>query len=296
VRVKFRPIEVEPDLVQVWIVSEAAVCKLENQYDEVQVLSKHQGMEFVGAEAKTPLTGHIVPIAAASFLDSHHGTGLVYSSPSGSPQDYMAFKEAQRDGRLPQELKVINTVLFKDKKGQEIRIDGECPAAAKIAKYGIKTSTNADLEKCKQELYKEEHYGGVLVNVGEFSDIPIRHAKDKIHAALVGCKLGGTLYEPSRRAVTRAGQPVIVARLRGQWFLNYSGVDTSRKLTRCWIIWSTCHHTSRLHRKKRWSGLNAAPVHGVVASERNCHKTQNGLWSLYLTQLSTRFSTPCRSS
>lgn len=227
-RVKLQPMEHIPGFTQIWLVGEAAVCKLENQYNDVSVLSWHEGKEFVGAKAKTPLTGHVVPIADASFLDPRHGTGLVYSSPAGSPHDYVALKEAQKEGRLSAEIKVINTVVIKDKKGGVIQF-GECYAADKVAKYNIKTSTDPRLEECKQELYKEEHYGGMLTDVGDYSGIPIKKAKDAIHASLVAQRLGGTFHETSRRAETRAGQPVIVARLQGQWFLNYAGAEAKSK-------------------------------------------------------------------
>merc|ERR1719264_1604563 len=99
--------------------------------------------------ANTPLTGHVVPVAEAAFIDPRHGTGLVYSSPAGSPHDYMALKEAQKEGRLPADVKVINTVAIRDMKDKQrpvMAFVGECYAADKVAKYNITMSTDPRLE------------------------------------------------------------------------------------------------------------------------------------------------------
>lgn len=214
-----------PGYVQTWLVGKLAVAKLQYQFDDVKVLSEHKGAEFVGRTLRTPLTNRDVPLTATSFLDPRHGTGLVYSSHAGSPHDFMALKEAQAEGRVIKDIKVINTVKTKDKKGKITEYND------KVQKFKITKSTDPKLEECKQEVYKEEHYGGVLDGdaVGTFAGTPIKSVKDAVHKALVEAKLGGTLYETSRRAVTRANDMVIVANLRGQWFLDYSSPEVKTK-------------------------------------------------------------------
>ncbi|MFT4261637.1 MAG: leucine--tRNA ligase [Candidatus Woesearchaeota archaeon] len=215
---------------QTWIVGIQAYEKLRYQYEGVELIKTLKGEELIGQEYITPLIDREVIVASASFIDENHGMGIVYSSPAGSPHDYMGLVEARNDGRLPKEVKVINTVDTKDKKGNKIEWDGECPAHHMIKKYSIKNSTDPKLEDAKQELYKLEHYGGVLNSeCGEFAGIPIKHAKEKVTQALIKQKLGGILLETSRRAKTRSGNNVIVANLEGQWFLDYSKDKTKRK-------------------------------------------------------------------
>ena len=216
---------------QVWIVAQAAQEKIMHQFDEVKVISKHKGSEFVGETCITPLIDREIIVANATFLDPKHGTGLAYSSPAGSPHDYIALQEAKQEKRLPQELQVIVTVTTTDKKGNSIVYDEECGAAAKNKKFGVKSSKDHDaLEKAKQELYKEEHYGGKLNDAcGVFAGTPISVAKEKVKQVLIEKNLGNTLLETSRRAVTRGGSDVIVANLEGQWFLDYTKEEVKKK-------------------------------------------------------------------
>ena len=215
---------------QIWIVDEQAVVKLEHQFDEVKILSKHTGSEFLEQVVTTPLTQREVKIYDANFLDPNHGTGIAYSSPAGSPHDFMGLIDAKKEGRVPQDLEPIVSVETQDKKGNTIEYKGSCAAEDKCNKFKITNSTDPKLEEAKAELYKEEHYGGKLNSVaGEFEGMFIKQAKDKVKDKLIDVNLAGTFYETSRRATTRAGDNVIVACLDGQWFLNYKEQETKKK-------------------------------------------------------------------
>lgn len=215
---------------QTWIVDKEAVVKLEHQFDEVKVLSEHRGEEFLDKVCITPLIDREVVIYDADFLDPNHGTGIAYSSPAGSPHDFMGLQDAKKEGRVPSELRPIVSVETTDKKGNIIEYKGSCAAEDKCLKFDITSSTDPKLEDAKQELYKEEHYGGKLNSeAGEFAGMHIKQAKDKVKEKLVGLNLAGTFYETSRRAVTRGGDKVLVACLDGQWFLNYKNQETKDK-------------------------------------------------------------------
>ncbi len=215
---------------KIWIVSKPAYEKIKHQFQNTKIESEIRGEELLGRTYSTPFINREVPIASASFIDSNHGTGMVYSSPAGSPHDYMGVVQARNDGRLPKDLQIIQTVITKDKKGQIIHWNGECAAHHMVTKYGITSIDDEKLEDAKQALYKLEHYGGVLNELcGEWKNIPIKHAKEKITQALVDAKLGGIFYDTSRRAVTRSQKPVIVAVLQGQWFLDYTHPDVKAK-------------------------------------------------------------------
>lgn len=217
---------------QTWIVSKDTLVKLKHQMDDVKVVEENvDPKKYIGKYAITPLTNREVIIASANFIDSRHGTGIVYSSPAGAPHDWMALKEAKEEGRVPKDVEVLVTVDTFDKKKNKIEYSASCPAEDKINKFGAKTSNDEkELEQAKQELYKEEHYGGKLNHLcGEFEGLPIKFAKDKVQEKLIELNLGGTLYETSRRAVTRSGNEVIVANLDGQWFLDYSKPKIKQK-------------------------------------------------------------------
>ena len=215
---------------QTWIVDKEAVVKLEHQFDEVKVISEHKGEEFLDKVCITPLIDREVVIYDADFLDPNHGTGIAYSSPAGSPHDFMGLQDAKKEGRVPEDLVPIVSVETTDKKGNIIEYKGSCAAEDKCLKFNITSSTDPKLEDAKQELYKEEHYGGKLNSeAGEFAGMYIKQAKDKVKEKLVGLNLAGTFYETSRRAVTRGGDKVLVACLDGQWFLNYKNQETKDK-------------------------------------------------------------------
>ena len=213
------------------IIGKEALIKLQYQFDNIKVLTDINPKELIGKRVITPLINREVGIAKASFLDAKHGTGIVYSSPAGAPHDFIALIEAQKEKRIGSDVVVINTVNCFDKKGNQITYKGSCPAEDKILKYTVTNAKDEEgLEKAKTELYKEEHYGGILNELcGEFEGIPIKHAKEKILKALIHNKKGGVFYETSRRAQTRSGNDVIVANLDGQWFLDYTKEETKSK-------------------------------------------------------------------
>jgi len=208
---------------KIWIVAKDAFNKIKYQFDNVEFISKVEPLLYIGKYVIVPIIDRKVIIADANFLDKNHGTGIAYSSPAGSPQDFISLVEAKNEGRVPKELSVINTVNTFDKNGKQIIYKGSCPAEDKILKFEIRSSLDVEkLENAKVELYKEEHYGGKLnENTGEFNGIFIKHAKDKVKEKLIELGLGGIFLETSRRAITRTGDNVIVANLSGQWFLNY---------------------------------------------------------------------------
>ncbi len=216
---------------KIWIIAKKAIIKINHQYENVEILGDFDIKNILGKSVITPLIEREVPIASAFFIDENHGTGIVYSSPAGAPHDFMALFEAKKDGRIGMDVNVINTVETIDKKGRKIEYIGSCPAEDKIKKFKVESSNDLEkLENAKQELYKEEHYGGKLNdNAGEFSGIPIKFAKEKVKEKLLEKNLGLIFYETSRRAVTRSGGDVIVANLEGQWFLDYTKKETKDK-------------------------------------------------------------------
>ncbi|MFT4313257.1 MAG: leucine--tRNA ligase, partial [Candidatus Woesearchaeota archaeon] len=215
---------------QIWIVTKDVIEKITHQFHGSKILSEHPASEFMSEYVNAPIIEKSIPIIPATFVDPSHGTGVVYSSPAGSPHDFLALQEAIAARKIDT-IDIPLTVTTRDAKGKIIAYGGTCPADDKCQKYSITSSDQSEkIERAKQELYKEEHYGGTLNDqCREFSGLLISHAKPKIFAKLKELHLGGMFYETSRKAWTRSNKPVIVGVLQGQWFLDYSQPEIKEK-------------------------------------------------------------------
>jgi leucyl-tRNA synthetase len=227
---------------QIWIVSKQAQVKIENQFDNVHKISEHIGAEFIKPElsVQVPIINKQVPIYPMEYPDENHGTGIVYSSPADSPHDYIYLFELKFPNKSLSEfgtdpLNLTPITQTKDKKGNEIKYKSNIPAFDKLHKFKIYTvKGNEDkLEQAKEELYKEAHYGAIMINSGEFNNTPLKNnvGANKVKIKLEELQLGGTFYETTRRAYTRNNNQVIVANLNGQWFLDYSNAAVKQKAT-----------------------------------------------------------------
>ncbi|MFT4244665.1 MAG: leucine--tRNA ligase [Candidatus Woesearchaeota archaeon] len=224
----------------IWIVSEASQVKIEHQFDDVEFISKHKGSEFIDKKVVAPITNKVVPVISGDFCDENHATGIVFSSPADSVHDYLHLFEHMFPNRSLEEfqdeepLKLTPITQTFDKKGQEIKYRANIPAYSKLLEYKIYTTKGNEekLEKMKKELYKESHFGAVMINCGEeFNGTPLKNnvGFNKTKQKLEDLGVGGTLYETTRRAQTRGGDNVIVANLSGQWFLDYSSPQIKQK-------------------------------------------------------------------
>ena len=222
----------------VWIVSKASIPKIQNQFDNTKVLSYHKGSEFLEKQVIVPLINKHVPVYPMDYPDENHGTGIVYSSPADSPHDYIYLFELTFPNKSLAEysedpLKLTPITKTVTKKGEEIKYKSGIPAFDKLHKYQIFTvANNAEkLELAKEELYKEAHYGAVMINCGEFDNTPLKNnvGSQAVAKKLIEQNMGGLLFETSRRAYTRSGDIVIVGNLHGQWFLDYSADAVKEK-------------------------------------------------------------------
>lgn len=236
----------EMDLVKlkvegnIWIVSEASQVKIEHQFDDVECISKHKGSEFIDKNVVAPITNKVVPIIRGEFCDENHATGIVFSSPADSVHDYLHLFEHMFPNRSLEEfqdeepLKLTPITQTFDKKGQEIKYKANIPAYSKLLEHKIYTTKGNEekLEEMKKDLYKESHFGAIMINCGEeFNGTPLKNnvGFNKTKQKLQELGIGGTFYETTRRAQTRGGDNVIVANLSGQWFLDYSSQEVKEK-------------------------------------------------------------------
>ena len=225
---------------EVWIVSKKAQVKIENQFDNVFLIDEILGKSLLDKVVITPITNRVVPIYEADFCDENHGTGIVYSSPADSPHDYINLFERLYPNKSlnefldkePLNLKSITKTY--DKKGGVIKYLFDIPAYSKLIEKKIFNTLGNEkkLEEAKQELYKEAHFGSIMINCGEEFDgtkLKNNEAFNKTQKKLKELGLAEKFYETTRRAKTRGGDDVIVANLNGQWFLDYSDEKVKQK-------------------------------------------------------------------
>ncbi len=208
-----------------WIVSEEATIKLMEQDHEIDVRRKLKGKELVNQEAIVPITELKIPIYPATFVDTDHATGIVYSVPAHAPYDYAALADLQQDEETIKDYNLNRDLLREIKPISLITVKGygEFPAVELCKKFGVKSQKDRDkLEKATQTIYKDEFYSGIMrENTGEFKGLKVEKAKDVVADKLRANNLAAEIYETSRKAFCRCGAQVIVAVLQEQYFLNY---------------------------------------------------------------------------
>lgn len=218
---------------QVLIISEKSLIKLQHQYPEaeINVLRSFRGEELVGKVAISPL-GRELLVLPAKFVDADNATGVVYSEPSDAPYDYVALMELKKDpsslaryGIDPSVLDSINPIKI-------IEVPGIADHHAKVAveKYGIQDQTDPRLEEVTREVYREQFYNGkMIVEHPEFAGLSVAEAREKMKRELIARGDAIPFYELNRKAKCRAGGDIIVAKIKGQWFLDYTDPDLKER-------------------------------------------------------------------
>lgn len=218
------------------VVSEKAYVKLAHQYpeDEIRVLGEIQGRELVGRTVTSPI-GVKLLVLPARFVDPDNATGIVYSEPSDAPYDYIALEELRRSKETLREYGVEPSVLDSIKPVKIINVPGVegHHAALLVEKAGITSQMDPRLEEVTASIYKEQYYNGVMiVDDPLVKGLPVREARSKIREKLISEGKAFTFYELNRKAKCRAGGEIIVAKIKGQWFLNYGLKDVKEKTRR----------------------------------------------------------------
>ncbi len=206
---------------EILYISKECAEKLRYQKENVEILEEIKGEEFVGKFADEPVAGRKIPILPAKFVDVDNASGIVYSVPAHAPYDYQALVDIQRNPPEGLEEIVKNIVPIKI---IDIEGYGEYPAKDACEKLGVESQEDYEkLEEATNQVYRDEFYKGILnERCGKFAGMRIRDIKDEVKNFLKERNAAIVIYETSRKAVTRAGNKVIVAVLRDQWFLDYS--------------------------------------------------------------------------
>ncbi len=216
---------------ETWIIAKQAVEKLKLQNIELKVKKEVYGKEFVAKSVTTP-TGLVVPVLPAEFVSEDNGTGVVHSVPAHAPFDLVAIEELKRDEKTLAKYPELKEKTNAIKLISVLRTEGysEFPALDLVTKYNVKTTKQADvLNKITKQLYKDEFYGGKVVNSGEFDGLSDEDAKEKMGEWLEKTGKGYHIYETSRSAKCRCNGKVIAAVMKDQWFLDFNAKGWKEK-------------------------------------------------------------------
>lgn len=206
-----------------WIVAKKALEKLGLQGKSGEHESPLDVSVLLAQHVENPLdASKKIPILPAPSVNAEKGTGIVYSVPGHAPFDFMALNELLASGNpVAQGLKPIHIIDTPDLGKME-----DVLAAHKATS----TQHREGLQAATEEIYKKEHYQGKLnQHNGPLSNLPVEAAKKRVLTLLGAQNKVDSLYEPSRKALTRAGNPVSVAVLGDQWFLDYSSKEWKDK-------------------------------------------------------------------
>ena len=212
-----------------WIISKEATMKLMEQNHEIKVIRELKGKELLNKNVEVPITEQKIPIYPATFVDTDHATGVVYSVPGHAPYDYAALADLQRDEKTIEKYKLDSDQLKQIEPISLIEVKGygEFPAVEICQKLGVKSQNDTiELEKATQAIYRDEFYSGIMKeNTGEYKGLKVEAAKDRVAETLFDINLAAPIYETSTKAICRCGGQIIAAIIQDQYFLHYGNED-----------------------------------------------------------------------
>ncbi|MFH1786447.1 MAG: leucine--tRNA ligase [archaeon] len=222
---------------EAWVLSQPCFDKLKYQGKEGKITGKIRGSEMLGRYCHAPGVERDIIILPSYHCDPDVGTGLVTSVPSDAPFDWMGLHDLQKDRKLAEKfglsyekIKAIKPIPIIKSKGY-----GDLPGVEICEKMKIRSQAEFEkLTEATNEIYKLGFHTGVMMDAcGEYAGMSVQEAKDKVKADLESKGLADTMYEASRKAETRGGGKVIVAKLDDQWFLDYKAGSWKKLASDC---------------------------------------------------------------
>lgn len=210
-----------------WIVAKNAVEKLKLQQKIIGDVVDVTANDFLEKDVLHPTEKNTrLPILATSFVNAEKGTGIVCSVPGHAPFDFMALEDAKAQGNAIAQ-RIRPKYIISHANGFEMRKFLDTFKAHTM-------NDRTQLQQATEEIYKVEFYEcRTNSENGPLSNMSVRGAKEKALELLKAVNAWDRIYEPSRKALTRAGNPVCVAILSDQWFLDYTSKEWKEKTHRC---------------------------------------------------------------
>ncbi|MFW5902302.1 MAG: leucine--tRNA ligase [archaeon] len=215
-----------------WVVSKPAAEKLELQGKEIKEKREIKGKELLGKKVKAPGLDKWIPILPSKFCSPEEGTGIVTSVPSDAPYDWMGIKELKENpealekyGVDPSIMDEVKPIPIIDSKGY-----GELPAKEICEEKGIKNTEDPKLEEATKEIYKKGfHSGRMNKNCGEYSEMKVEQAKEKVKEEMIRKNQADILRDLSEEVICRCGKKVNIREITDQWFINYGNRELTEK-------------------------------------------------------------------
>lgn len=216
---------------EVWIVGAEAIAKLSRQKESVEEEGGIDPKTLFGKSCRNPLTGEMVPILPATFVDTSNATGMVMSVPAHAPLDYQAIEDLKSKPELlggldPSVLDGLDPISL-------IEVEGlsDYPAIEVVKDMGISSQDEVDeLERATQRVYKREFYEGVLKPItGKYSGRTVSEAKEILSRDFISQGIADVIYELSERVVCRCRTPCHVQVVKDQWFIDYGDADWKQR-------------------------------------------------------------------
>jgi len=219
---------------EIWIVSSECVVKLEYQGYKIEKIGKVLGKDLIGKKVVAPVIEREIPILSAKFCDPDVGTGIVTSVPSDAPYDYVALKELKGDKETLEKFSLVDEIE-KIKPIPIIKTSlGELSAIKVVEENKITSQTDERLEELTNFVYKEGFHSGIMLSTcGKYAGMKASEAKEKMKDELLKEGKAIILYETSRKARCRCGGKIIVAKLKGQWFIDYNSPGWKNIARKC---------------------------------------------------------------
>lgn len=212
-----------------WIVAKNCLEKLKLQQKTIGKIEPILGEELLNQSVQHPMEKNWpqIPILETAFVNAEKGTGVVYSVPGHAPFDFMALEEIKKQGNPIAQRLQPKYIISHAEKEFDMRTFLD---TYKVHSLGDRTQ----LQQATEEIYKVEFYEcKTNALCGPLSHMSVRGAKDKSVELLKAVGKWDHFYEPSRKAVTRAGNPVVVAILSDQWFLDYTSKEWKANAHQC---------------------------------------------------------------
>lgn len=246
-----------------WVVGQAAVQKIEDQYEKPEVVGEIEAIELIGKWAKGPLIENEVYILPADFIDANVGSGIVFSALE-DPVDLLELKKMQTNEKLVKRYALDERVVAKLKPVYIIRVEGmgENLGEDIAREFGVKSAEDVELlEKAKSELNKRVFRKGIMrKNCGKYAGMTVPDAQVELKKDLVKSGDAVMFYETSREAYCRDGTRIIVKMLRDQWFLDFNAKGWKKLARECLAGMELIPETARKMFEDAFEWLDKRPA------------------------------------
>ena len=221
---------------ETWIISKEAYGNIIHQKESMEIIDDVNPKEYIGKSVTNPITGDLLPIFPASFVNPDYATGVVFSVPAHAPADYIALEDIKNNQELIDEYNLqeqidnIQLISLVNLKGYS-----EFPARDFIKQFNVQSQDDEKLKDATNEAYKTEHAKGIMnENTGEFEGKRVADVRNEVIEKLINENIADKLYEFAEKPVIcRCGAKCVVKELDDQWFVKYSDEEWTKKAYEC---------------------------------------------------------------